>query len=151
MLGAQENQSPSCRSRRRKQTEQAQRRRRAKKRLRHHLEELTEENRLLSQQLHGMGSKSHEELIKFLRQRNGECQLQVAGGSSHGEKHITEMDEEKHERDEQGLWEINSESAADEKSRQGQDTKPLTVPGAMKTTLIREYVSSTGIVDCKIY
>ena len=151
MLGTRKNQSPSCRSRRQEQTEQAQRRRRARKRLRHHLEKLTEENRLLSHQLHGMGSKSHEELSKFLRQRNGKRQLPVASGNSHREKHITEVDEEKHERDEQGHWEINSESAADEKSRQGQDTNLLTVQGEVNIALIREYVSSTGIVDCKIY
>jgi hypothetical protein len=113
----QENQSRSSRN-----VEAAQRRRNAKKSLLHQVEKLTEENRQLNQlnqqirdMAFDMAAKKHE-IINSLRQMDGGRQLQVAGGSSHGEKDITEMDDEKHERYEQGLWEIDTESAADEKS-----------------------------------
>jgi hypothetical protein len=110
-----------------------------------------EENKRLKQLIRDMASKAHEGIINSLGQSDGERQLQVPGGGSHGEQDITKMDDEKDEGDEQGLCEMDTESAADEESRPMQNIVSHTVEGAVKVALIREYVSLTSIKDGKVY
>jgi hypothetical protein len=148
----QENQSLSSRN-----SEAAQQRRNRKKHLRHQCEELMEENKRLKQQIkliqliRRMASKVHEGIINSPGQGDGERQLQVLGGGSHGEQDITRVNDEKDEVDEQGLWEMDTESAADEESRPMRHIVSQTVEGAVKAALIREYVSLTSIEDGKMY
>jgi hypothetical protein len=77
-------------------------------------------------------------------------QLHASGGDSSGEDEMAEEDEEKREGGEQDIWEMDTESVADEKSHPKQGTMSHTVDGEVKVALLKEYVLPTKFEDFRM-
>jgi hypothetical protein len=77
-------------------------------------------------------------------------QSHASGGDSCGEDEMAEEDDENREGGEQDIWEMDTESVADENPHPKEGAMSDAVDGAVKAALLKEYVLPTRFDDVRM-